>query len=100
MTKPKIPGSDERATTGAAVPAGPPFLKTPQPDDPCEMGAEMVAGVPTVMPTRLVEADARAGWAAGRSVGLFDRGFISRGHKPQPGRACYRWDRRHNGRPR
>ena len=35
-----------------------------------------------------------------RIVGLIDAEFIRRGHKPNHCAACYRWDRRHNGRPR
>lgn len=80
MTKPKIPGSDERATTGAAVPAGPPFLKTPQPDDPFEMGAEMVEGDPSVMLTCLIEEYARMGWDAGRIARIFDNPFFLATH--------------------
>ena len=33
-------------------------------------------------------------------VGLIDREFIRRGHKPNHCAACYRWDRRHNRRSR
>ncbi len=31
-------------------------------------------------------------------VGMIDAEFIRRGHKPNHCAACYRWDRRYNGR--
>ncbi len=33
-------------------------------------------------------------------VGLIDSEFIRRGHRPKHCRACYRWDRLFNGRPK
>ncbi len=80
MTNPKIPGSGERAVTGAAVPGGPPFLKTPQPSDPLEMGAEMVEGDPSVMLTCLIEEYARMGWDAHRIERIFDNPFFLASH--------------------
>ncbi len=35
-----------------------------------------------------------------RIVAVIDAEFIRRGHKPNHCAACYRWDRRNNGRPR
>jgi hypothetical protein len=75
MTKTKNPGSNE-----GALGAGPAFSKTPQPDDPFEMGAEMVEGDPTVMLTCLIEEYARMGWDAGRIARIFDNPFFLASH--------------------
>ncbi len=80
MRKPKNPGSDERADTGANLRAGPAFLKTPQPGDPLEMGVEMVEGDPSVMLTCLIEEYARMGWDAGRIARIFDNPFFLASH--------------------
>ena len=80
MRKPKNPGSDERADTAANLRAGPAFLKTPQPGDPLEMGAEMVEGDPSVMLACLIEEYARMGWDAHWIARIFDNPFFLASH--------------------
>ncbi len=80
MTKPKNPGSDDRAGTGANLRGGPMFLKSPEPDDPLEMGAEMVEGDPRLMLACLIEEYARMGWDAGRIARIFDNPFFLASH--------------------
>ena len=80
MRKPKNPGSDEGADSGGAVRVGPPILKSPEPDDPLGMGAEMVEGDPQLMLTCLIEEYARMGWDAAQIAQIFDNPFFLASH--------------------